>query len=271
MTDDIAKPSGPSFPVLPVVEPDDDRVEEDRRVVLITGAAGNIGRKLRAAWSDQHDLVLIDRHAPADGDEVHAVDLASWDDEWPALFEGVDAVVHLAANPDEFAEWADLVGPNIDAMINVLNAAALAGVGRFIFASSNHAMGGYRHDGSTHPITEDLPPKPDGPYGGTKLMGERLGRAFAAAFQMEFVALRIGWNQRDGINRPETLPSEWDRGIWLSDDDQVRLFTAAVEAELPEADFVVVNGTSRNAGSRWTQERAREVLGYRAEDDAGTG
>ena len=28
---------------------------------MITGACGNIGRKLRAAWKDTYDLVLIDR------------------------------------------------------------------------------------------------------------------------------------------------------------------------------------------------------------------
>lgn len=269
MTDDLARPARPTLPTLTVVEPDDDRSDDDRRVVLITGAAGNVGRKLRAAWSDHYDLVLLDRAAPPGDPDLVAVDLSHWDDDWPALFEGVDCVVHLAANPDEFAEWADLVAPNLDAMINVLNAAALAGVDRFVFASSNHAMGGYRHDGSTHPITEDLPPKPDGPYGGTKLMGERLGRAFAAAFDLEFIALRIGWNQRGPTNTPDTLPSEWDRHIWLSDADQVRLFTAAVEADLPDADFLVINGTSQNTGSRWTQDRARALLGYEANDDAG--
>ena len=28
--------------------------------VLITGACGNLGRKLRAAWTDVYDLILID-------------------------------------------------------------------------------------------------------------------------------------------------------------------------------------------------------------------
>jgi uronate dehydrogenase len=244
---------------------------DDRRAVLITGAAGCIGRKLSAAWAAGYELVRIDLHTPPDQPDVVAADLAVWDEAWPALFEGVDVVVHLAANPEADATWAEVEGPNIDATIHVLHAAALAGVGRVIFASSNHAMGGYRHDGSTHPITEDLPPKPDGPYGGTKLMGERLGRAVAATFEMEFVALRLGWNQRGNANRPDTLPDAWSRQLWLSDDDLVRLFTRAVEADLPGTDFVVVNGMSLNAGSRWSQDRARAVLGYEARDDAEAG
>ena len=38
-----------------------DSIEEEPRTVLITGACGNIGRKLRRAWADVYDLVLIDR------------------------------------------------------------------------------------------------------------------------------------------------------------------------------------------------------------------
>ena len=55
------------------IDPDDDletedeslleSIEEEPRTVLITGACGNIGRKLRSAWADVYDLVLIDRVA----------------------------------------------------------------------------------------------------------------------------------------------------------------------------------------------------------------
>ena len=45
--------------------------------VLITGASGNIGRKLRTAWADVYDLVLIDRTADPDDPEVIVADLAS--------------------------------------------------------------------------------------------------------------------------------------------------------------------------------------------------
>ena len=40
-----------------------ESIEEEPRTVLITGACGNIGRKLRSAWADVYDLVLIDRAA----------------------------------------------------------------------------------------------------------------------------------------------------------------------------------------------------------------
>ena len=127
-------------------------------------------------------------------------------------------------------------------------------------------MGGYRELGDM-PITVDLPPRPDGPYGAGKLMGERLGRSLAAAFDITFIALRLGWVQ-PGANRPETLPDDWARSLWLSNGDLVRLFDCAVEADLGDRLFVVVNGMSNNQGTRWDLTEAAERLGYSPEDDA---
>jgi NAD+ dependent glucose-6-phosphate dehydrogenase len=240
-------------------------IEEEPRTVLITGACGNIGSKLRMAWADVYDLVLIDKTVPDDDAEVIVADVAILDEEWITHFHGVDTVVHLAANPDDSAPWDELIGPNLDALSNVFHAAALAGVERIIFASSNHVMGDYRHLGDD-PITVTLSPRPDGPYGVTKLV-ERLGRSLARAFDLTFIAIRLGWIQ-EGKNRPETMPSDWDRQLWLSNADLVRLFDSAVEAEIEDRFFVLVNGMSRNHGMRWDLSDAAELLGYLPEDDA---
>lgn len=257
---------------LTIVEPDpeeegDEAFEDEPRTVLITGACGNLGMKLRVAWADLYDLVLLDAVAPPHDPEVIKVDLSELEDDWITYFHGVDTVVHLAGNPDEFATWEELEGPNLDVLANVLHAAALAGVERFIFASSNHVMGGYRELDMR--ITPDLPPRPDSPYGATKLMGERLGRSMARAFDMTFISLRLGWVQ-PGVNRPDTLPDDWARAMWLSNGDLARLFEAAVEAELPDRDFVVVNGMSNNRGTRWDLDATAELLGFDPEDDAYT-
>jgi NAD(P)-dependent dehydrogenase (short-subunit alcohol dehydrogenase family) len=268
------------LPLLPIYEPaadldredEEDEDEEDDddfegpRTVLITGASGNIGRKLREAWAGLYDLVLIDA-APGPGDsEVIAVDLAELDDDWIAHFHGVDTVIHLAANPNEFSSWEELERPNMDVLSNVFSASVLAGVERLIFASSNHAMGGYRELGDM-PITVDLPPRPDSPYGATKLMGERLGLSLARAFDITFIALRLGWIQH-GPNRPETLPDEWARAMWLSNRDLVRLFECAVEADLDDRSWLVANGMSNNRGMRWDLSEASDWLGFTPQDDA---
>jgi nucleoside-diphosphate-sugar epimerase len=251
---------------LPIWELDDDLLDDEPRTVLITGACGNIGRKLRAAWDSLYDLVLIDQKPDYDDPEVIVADLSEASEHWMECFHGTDVVVHLAANPNEFAPWEELYRPNIDAMANVLNAAVLAGVERFVFASSNHAMGGYRLLGDG-PITEEMTPLPGNSYGATKLMGERLGRAAAAAYQLSFVALRIGW-VLNGENRPESLPDDWARKLWLSNDDLFRLFDCAAHAELEPGSFLVVNGLSRNSGTRWSLAHASAAIGFQPADDA---
>jgi nucleoside-diphosphate-sugar epimerase len=243
-----------------------DAIEDEPRTVLITGACGNIGRKLRAAWADAYDLVLIDAAASPDDPDVIAANLTVLDDDWITHFHGVDTVVHLAANSNELAVWDELIGPNLDALANVFHAAALAGVERVVFASSSHVMGGYQthRDG---PISVNMKPMPDGPYGVTKLVGERLGRSLARAFDLTFIALRLGWIQ-EGKNRPETLPHDWARQMWLSNADLIQLFDCAVEAEIEDRSFVLVNGMSRNRGMRWDVSAAAELLGFLPKDDA---
>jgi NAD+ dependent glucose-6-phosphate dehydrogenase len=243
-----------------------DSIEEEPRTVLITGAGGNIGRKLRSAWADVYDLVLIDRVAREDDTDIIMANLEVLDDDWITHFHGVDTVVHLAANTDEFAPWDDLIGPNLDVLANVFHAAALAGVERVVFASSNHVMG-ERRNSDLGPIDVDSEPMPDGPYAVTKLVGERFGRSLARAFDMTFIALRLGHVQ-EGPNKPDTLPDQWAREMWLSNADLVRLFDCAVEAEIEDRSFVLVNGMSRNHGMRWDLSEAAELLSFLPVDDA---
>jgi NAD+ dependent glucose-6-phosphate dehydrogenase len=243
-----------------------DTIEEEPRTVLITGASGNIGRKLRAAWADVYDLVLIDRNPANDDDEVIEADLGVLDDDWITHFHGVDTVVHLAANTHELSAWDKLIEPNLDALANVFHVAALAGVERIVFASSNHVMG-LCENLSDELITTAAMPMPDGAYAVTKLVGERFGRSLARAFDMSFIALRLGWIQ-EGANRPDTLPNDWARKMWLSNTDLIRLFDCAVEAEIEDRSFVVVNGMSRNRGMRWDLSDAAELLGFLPIDDA---
>jgi len=242
-----------------------DQIDSLPRVVLITGASGNLGRKLRAAWQDVYDLVLLDRD-PAGDPEVVEADLSVLDDDWITHFHGVDVVVHLAGNPDESASWDELIGPNLDAQANVFNAAALAGAERIVFASSCHVMGLYQNPGQQL-ITVDLPPRPQSPYGISKLVGERLGQSLSRAFDLTFIALRLGSIQ-PGRNRPDTLPHDWARKTWLSNADLVHLFDCAIEAEIEDRSFIVAYGMSRNQGMPWDLSVTAEILGYLPQDDA---
>jgi uronate dehydrogenase len=251
----------------------------ERKTVLITGAAGNLGDKLRRHLQDRCDLRLLDRDARGDAGIVQA-DLSQWDPHWVAQFDGADAVVHLAADPTAQQTWPNLISPNIDATIHVYQAAARAGVKRLVYASSNHVMGGYKDDPVPARLTTDLPRRPgcryvvdreerdSSAYGAAKLFGERLGKCYADAHGLSVIAVRIGW-VRPGENRAQDIPADrgdWFRLMWLSNRDYCQLLERCLAAD-PDLHFAVVNGMSANTGTRWDINYTRLMVGYEPEDD----
>ena len=114
------------------------------RTVAITGAAGNIGRKLAAHFASLGwTLRLLDRVADAG---IAAADLLDADAGWAGAFAGADAVIHLAGHASQFGDWRQ-AQENIDMTANVLRAARAQGARRVVFASSNWVMAGYRFAG----------------------------------------------------------------------------------------------------------------------------
>ena len=102
--------------------------------------------------------------------------------------DGVDAVVHLGAVPNE-APFEDIAGPNLHGVFHVFEACRRSSVKRIVFASSNHASGMY-------PVGEPLDgsqrARPDGLYGASKAYGEALGSMYVDRFGLSIVCLRIG-------------------------------------------------------------------------------
>jgi uronate dehydrogenase len=249
------------------------------RTVLITGATGNLGGKLRRHLEGRYPLRLIDREPRGDA-TVFVADLAADLAPWAEQFQGVDTVFHLAADPTAQQSWPNLLGPNIDALVNTYLASVRAGVRRFVFASSNHVMGGYKDDPEVSLITTDLPPRPGAhyivngeardstPYASAKLFGERLGKCLSEDRAMSVIAVRLGW-VRPGGNRAEDIPpdrEDWFRLMWLSDSDFCQLMERCLLAG-EDLRFAVVNGMSANTGMRWDLEGTRRLLGYQPQDD----
>lgn len=226
------------------------------RLALMTGAGGTVGgflreRLPRLGW----DLRLLDaRPLPGDAPgEAVGADIRDAD-ALDAAMAGVDAVIHLAAISSE-APFADILSVNIDGTYQVFDAARRAGVGRIVYASSNHAVGFTPR--SEH-VGVDIPPRPDTHYGVSKVFGEALARLYVDRFGMQIACLRIGsWEARP------TLPRQlW---TWLSPDDGARLVHACLtHADL---DFAIVYGISANTRAWWDLESGR-ALGYDPRDDA---
>lgn len=247
--------------------------------VLITGAAGNLGSKLRRSLEGRYALGLLDIEPRGEGAIIQA-DLARWHKSWAGQFRGVDAVVHLAANPTAHQTWPEVIGPNIDATIHVFQAALDGGVKRLVYASSNHVMGGYQNEPEPARLTTAIAPRPgtqyvvDGqardstPYASAKLFGERLGKSYAESHGLSVIAVRIGW-VRPGANEPQDIPAErgpWFRLMWLSNRDFCHLMERCITADLPTS-FGLVNGMSANTGMRWDIDHTRRLVGYAPRDD----
>ena len=101
----------------------------DRKKVLLTGAAGRIAMFLRNGLGEKYALTGTDRIPVSDtGFESLTADLTDFDAILPA-FQGVDTVVHLAAEPRHTPDiWWDLLLPdNITATANVFEAARQGG------------------------------------------------------------------------------------------------------------------------------------------------
>lgn len=104
--------------------------------------------------------------------------------------QGIDAVVHLAANtgvqPSIDDPYLDCT-TNVLGTVNYLEGARLQGVAHFVFASS----GGTVIGDTEPPVHEDMVPRPKAPYGASKAAGEAYCSAYAGSFGVEAIALRF--------------------------------------------------------------------------------
>lgn len=227
--------------------------------VLITGAAGLIGRTLRDGLRGAYPRLRLADIKPIEashsGEESLVADLRDPEAARAATAD-VDCVVHLAGIPRE-AEWEPILRNNIEGTYNLFEAARRNGVKRIVFASSNHAIGFYR---SGREVDAAMPVRPDSRYGVSKVFGEALGRLYADKHGIDVACLRIGSFRE----RPE---SARQLATWISPRDLVSLVRCCIEAS--SYHFIVLYGVSGNARSRWSDDASR-LVGYVPEDNAET-
>lgn len=231
-------------------------------VLLVTGAAGNMGGLLRPRLArDSRLLRLVDVVPvldPVDGEEAVTASVT----DAAAMAEvcvGVDAVLHLGGLSGE-GPWEDILAVNVDGTRNVLEGARGAGVRRVILASSNHAVGFYPRDDAPDgsPLRATVPPRPDTYYGFSKAAMEALGSLYADRFDMDIVCVRIGTCFPEPSS-PRALAT------WLSPGDAARMVEACLSA--PPFGFRIIWGVSANTRRWWSLEEGRE-LGFHPQDDA---
>lgn len=250
--------------------------------VGVTGAAGNIGQTLRAGLDDRYELTLFDAN-PIDQEA----------DDWPCVvidladcnavkgrFNGLDAIIHLAADADPAAPWEKVLQHNILPTAYVFQEAARAGLRKIVLASTNHVQHGYSQketiDNLDAPYYENHglvslkdPTHPDSLYAVSKLFGENLGKYYSGQFDIQFVGLRIGWTTPD--NDPSkvmgTKHESYMRAVFLSHQDCAEAFTRALEVD---AKYVVAYAVSNNERGVFDLKETGELLGFYPKDNVET-
>lgn len=165
--------------------------------ILVTGANGFVGNPLcRMLAREGHDVIALQRREGTHVDRVttllHAQpDFVEIDRIWPAEVEA-DCVVHLAARvhvmndeaPDPLAAFR---ATNVEGTLRLARAAHRRGVRRFVYVSSVKAVA---EADQGVPLVEDVPARPEDPYGISKREAEEALWKLQRETDMEVVIVR---------------------------------------------------------------------------------
>jgi nucleoside-diphosphate-sugar epimerase len=219
---------------------------------------GSVAKQLMPALEERYRLRLFDRSGGDDSGAPLTVGELTDRKMLDKALDGVDAVVHLAGNPDPSAPWDELQEPNIEGFVALLTAARQNAVRRVVFASSVHAMGSYEGSGRW-PIDPAWPPAPCCAYGATKVFDEALARVFAYQSSMSLIGLRLG------LCTPRASHAEAVAG-WLRPSDLRRIVIGALVTDVRFGVYHALSGPSRD---RWNVDTTIRDLAYEPEGGEG--
>jgi uronate dehydrogenase len=220
--------------------------------IVLTGAAGKIGRRMRRPLAQLcRQLVstdIVPLTAVADNEVVTQIDLTD-PAAVEALARGAHAIVHFAGYPRE-AGWDIIIPSNIVTATNLWEAAVKNGVGRVLYASTNHVVGFHpvdRHIG----VNDEV--KCDSRYGVSKAFTEVLARFYYEKYGIASLGVRIG--------RCEDRPTdERMLSTWIHPDDLASILALGLEHPI-RSDLIY--GISDNA-SAWCSNPRDGGLPYTA-------
>ncbi len=166
-------------------------------MIVVTGAAGRLGRRVVQLLVDQDREVLATDQLAADDLPVEFVRCNLGDAKAvEEILKGSEAVIHMGAIPGPSrAEPRVIFENNVACDFNVMMSATELGLRRVVFSSSAFGMG-WAHDGNAFvplylPLDEEHPMMPFEPYGLTKQVGEDIGRMIARNSSTTVVSLRF--------------------------------------------------------------------------------
>jgi UDP-glucose 4-epimerase len=185
--------------------------------VMVTGSAGHLGEALvRVLRDGGHDVTGVDlKPSP------YTAVVGSIADRALArrCMAGTDAVLHTATlhkpHVDSHSKQA-FVDTNVTGTLTLLEEAAQAGVGSFVFTSSTSAFGRAltpERGGPAAWITEDVVPRPRNIYGVTKTAAEDLCELAAAQHGLPVIVLRTSRFFPEGDDNADVRSAHPDANV----------------------------------------------------------
>jgi nucleoside-diphosphate-sugar epimerase len=254
--------------------------------VLFVGATGRIGRQVVPLLSPLFDLVLAAREADeVAGLPVHPVDICDFGATQELLqSSGATAVINCAIAEDrsqfhdreakrrerthphieirrqyherrhEYREHS--LDVNVRGAYHLYEAAARAGVAKFVFVSSiTVVLGQPRFE----TIMGDEAPHPANFYACTKYFGEQIGALYSSRYGMAVTCLRLGHPYPLQDHEKERLmSSSASRALLVHVEDISQAFEGALRETLPFACYPIVSASD----APWIAESAYHALGY---------
>ncbi|MFL5778049.1 MAG: NAD-dependent epimerase/dehydratase family protein [Chloroflexota bacterium] len=203
--------------------------------VVVTGGSGKAGRAVVSDLVEHgYDVLNVDLVPSSRGDAPFTRAELTDFGETVEILRGAKAVVHLAAIPAPTIRTVERTFEiNILSTYNVFSAAALVGLERVVWASSETVLGlpfgstgarglldaqaepGHQAQPDYLPIDEAHPLRPHSSYSLSKVLGERMAEEFARWSGIPFIALRFS-----AIREPaeyDAFPNDWkepQRAAW---------------------------------------------------------
>lgn len=174
---------------------------------IVTGVAGFVGHNIaRRLISEGHDVVGVDAltdyydrnlkranlaRVAESGGRFEFIEGDVLNIDLQTLFRDVDWVFHQAGQPGVRSSWGSefqtYTHHNVDGTQALLEAASRSNtLSRFVYASSSSVYG----DAEQYPTRETDLPRPNSPYGVTKLAAEHLCGLYARNYGTPTISLR---------------------------------------------------------------------------------
>jgi nucleoside-diphosphate-sugar epimerase len=217
--------------------------------IVVTGGTGKGGRwVVRDLREHGHDVVNVDLVPDGSPNDLFLLTDLTNEGQVHDVIHGADAVVHFAAIPAPGLRPAgETFRINTLSTWNVFHAAAEAGVGRVVWASSETVLGlPFDRPPDFAPIDETITPRPESSYALSKLVGETLAEQLNRQTRTAFVGLRISniMEPTDYARFPswqdDPLVRKWNLWGYVDARDVATAVRQALEADTSGAEVCIV-------------------------------